>query len=317
MRVSDDYLRAYWLRPEVHPVEESGEAERALHAALMQAPQRTVSEDALLAIGDEDAIDNYRTVLRFRQRLIDAGTIEGAYLQLMREGNRDIPPLFIDQMVHVVLRNMLDGCEAPLQMRAAELFFREQKCTQQQSNLLLADLETVEMHASGNQFGSLGRLLVEAQTSLAAVELDVLDRDNAHLWWGRDSRHDTVISINEGRAPLLALCEVLVAWVQHFLGVQVRIQPQRKIEEQRWAWHVGLDVAASSLLNDLFAGEEVDAGRMRRLLALFKLEFVHPQEMRDEVAGRPVYLALCADEKDELRMKPQNLLLNLPLKQVN
>ena len=35
--------------------------------------------------------------------------------------------------------------------------------------------------------------------------------------------------------------------------------------------------------------------------------------MRRDIAGRSVYLALAADEDDVVRMKPQNLLLNLPL----
>jgi hypothetical protein len=35
--------------------------------------------------------------------------------------------------------------------------------------------------------------------------------------------------------------------------------------------------------------------------------------MRADVAGRPVYLALSMDENSGVRMKPQNLLLNLPL----
>ena len=35
--------------------------------------------------------------------------------------------------------------------------------------------------------------------------------------------------------------------------------------------------------------------------------------MRRDIAGRPVYLALAADDEDGVvRMKPQNLLLNLP-----
>ena len=40
LRVTDDFLRAYFLRPEIHPLEESGEAELRLHAALMDAPRR-------------------------------------------------------------------------------------------------------------------------------------------------------------------------------------------------------------------------------------------------------------------------------------
>ena len=55
------------------------------------------------------------------------------------------------------------------------------------------------------------------------------------------------------------------------------------------------------------------AGRMRRILALFRLEFADPAEMRGDIAGRSVYLALAADENDVVKMKPQNLILNLPL----
>jgi hypothetical protein len=35
--------------------------------------------------------------------------------------------------------------------------------------------------------------------------------------------------------------------------------------------------------------------------------------MRSDVAGKPVYLALSMGENGVVRMKPQNLLLNLPL----
>jgi len=35
--------------------------------------------------------------------------------------------------------------------------------------------------------------------------------------------------------------------------------------------------------------------------------------MRADIAGKPVYLALSMDQNGVVRMKPQNLLLNLPL----
>src|SRR3954469_14785033 len=124
LRVTDDYLRAYYLRPEVHPVEESDDAEGALHAALMAEPRRRVSQEELAALGDADARHNYELVLKFRDRLLDAGTVEGSYLRIFR-GAVDPPPLFIEQMAHVILRNILDGSEDPLKLRAAELFFRE------------------------------------------------------------------------------------------------------------------------------------------------------------------------------------------------
>ena len=278
----------------------------------MQEPRRAVSKEELGRLKDQDAAHNYEVVLRFRDRLLAAGTVEGCYQSLFK-GGVDIPPLFVEQMAHVVLRNILDGGDDPLRLRAAEIFFREQKATIQEGHVLLADAETVEMHASGSKYGSLGRLIVEAQGATAATNLDVLDRQNAALYWERESRHDTVISMTYGRPALEAFCRVMEAWILHFRGVEVRIQPIRNIEEPRWAWHIGLDAEATAILNALWAGEVVDAGRMRRILALFRLEFAAPDEMRRDIAGRSVYLALASDESDLVKMKPQNLLLNLPL----
>jgi len=312
LRVTDDYLRAYYLRPEVHPAEESCDAELALHAALMQEPRRAVSQEELGLVKDNDARENYEIVLRFRDRLLAAGTVESCYANLFK-GSVDVPPLFIEQMVHVVLRNILDGCDDPLVLRAAELLFRDQKATIQDGHVLLADSETVEMHASGTQYGDLGRLIVEAQGATAKVNLDVLERSNAETYWERESRHDTVISLTFGRPALDGLCRVMEAWVFHFLKVRIQVRPVRNIDEPRWAWHIGLDAESTAILNSLWAGEEVDAGRMRRILALFRLEFDDPAEMRGDIAGRPVYLGLAADGNDAVRMKPQNLILNLPL----
>jgi hypothetical protein len=308
LRVTDDFLRAYYLRPEIHPVEESGEGERRVHAALMEDPRRSID---LAAIEDPDARDNYRIVLDFRRKLLEAGTVEGCYLALFR-APIDIPPMFIDQLAHVVLRNVLDGTDDPLKLRAGELFFRDQKATIQEGHVLLADLETVEMHASGHRYGSIGRLIIEAQGELATANLDVLDRNNAALYWERESRHDTVISLTYGRPALDALCRVIEAWVFHFLKTEVRVTPIRKIDEERWAWHIGLDTESSEILNELWGGREIEQGRMRNILALFALEFADARAMRAEIRGRTVYLALAAED-GVVKMKPQNLLLNLPV----
>ncbi|HSH07110.1 MAG TPA: DUF6352 family protein [Burkholderiales bacterium] len=311
--VSDDFLRAYLLRPEIHPVEESCDAENALHAALMAAPRRPVAPAELEAIADSDARDNYRLLLRFRDRLLEAGTLEACYAGLFQGGAIDVPPLFIDQLVHVILRNVLDGCEDPLRLRAAELFFREQKATLRDGQVLLADLETVEMHAAGSRYGSLGRLIVEAQGGLGRVDLDVLGPDNAQRYWERESRFDTVIPIQLGSAALEAFCRVIEAWIAHFHGVRVEVQAVRALEEQRWQWHIGLDAESTAILNTLWHGGEVEAGRMRRIVALFRLTFAERAAMRADLAGAPVVLALSMDEADVVRMKPQNLLINLPL----
>jgi hypothetical protein len=296
----------------VHPVEESGEAEIRLHESLMHDPRKEISEKDLASIEDVDARDNYRILLKFRQKLLDAGTIEGCYMSLFKAGV-DVPPMFVDQLAHVILRNILDGCEDALELRAAELFFREQKATIREGHVLLADLETVEMHASGQRYGAIGRLIVEAQGDLGKTDLDVLDRANAAIYWGRESRHDTVISLTYGRPALEAFCRVMQAWVFHFFHATVSIKPIRKIEEPRWAWHIGLDVESTAMLNELWAGSEVEPGRMHRLICLFELKFEDRALMRPEIAGRTVYLALSCDENQVVRMKPQNLLINLPV----
>ncbi|HSD55341.1 MAG TPA: DUF6352 family protein, partial [Burkholderiales bacterium] len=273
---------------------------------------RPVSAKDLDAIEDDDARFNYRVMLDFRARLLAADSIEACYLGIFA-GEVRTPPLFIDQLAQIILRHLLEGVEDPLEPRAAELFYREQKASVDDGQIMLADLETVGLHATGGTYGSLGRLIVEAQTPMRPVNFDVLDRDNAHMYWLRNQRHDFVISVNYGRAALAALARVIERWIAHFFAVEVRVTPLRQIEDERWAWHIGLDGQSTAVLNDLWNGEEVEPGRLRRLLALFRLEFTTPEAMRQDVVGRPVYLALGMDEENVVRMKPQNLLLNLPV----
>jgi len=308
----DDFLRAYVRRPEMRPVAESCAAERDLHAALLENPRMPVSEATIAAMADADARDNYRTLLRFRDRLLARPSLEAAYLSCFT-GPIDIPPLFLDQMAHVILRNVLDGIEDGMIARAGELFFRTQKVTIQEGAILLADEEVVEMYALSGGFGDLGRLIVETRTPLKSVELDVLGEVTASIYFDRDERHDTVLDLTFSRPGLDALCRVLEAWLRHFLGVATSIQPVQRISDERWVWHVGLDAEASAMLNDLYHGKELDEQRLGRLLSLFRLEFADPTAMRSDIAGRPVYLGLAMSEDSVLRLKPQNLLVNLPL----
>jgi hypothetical protein len=106
---------------------------------------------------------------------------------------------------------------------------------------------------------------------------------------------------------------VLESWVGHFLETRVRVQPVQKIRDEHWVWHLGLDAEGTALLNALYDGEEVGEDRLQRLLNLFRLEFEDPGLMLPDVAGRPVYLGLAMTAKNKVRMKPQNLLVNLPL----
>ena len=313
--VSDDYLRAYFMRPELRPVAESCAAEIALHSALVEDPRRQVAATQLAGLADADARENYRVVLDYRDRLVAAGTVEACYLGLFRDGGVTIPPLFVDQMVHVILRNILDGCDDALRLRAGELLFRGQKVSLQDGAVMTADEETVTLHAGSGGLGDLGRLIAAAETPVRAIEFDVLGEANGAIYWDRDERHDTVLDLSFARPALDALCRVLEGWVRHFLFVDVSIQPVMHIRDQRWVWHVGLDSEANGMLNELYHGRELDEDRLRRLLCLFRLEFRDASLMRPEIAGRPVYLGMAMDPAGVLRLKPQNLLVNLPMAQ--
>jgi hypothetical protein len=310
--VTDDYLRLYYARPELAPVPESCAAERALHASLMEAPRRNVPGAEIDALADPDARDNYRVMLRFRGELLAAPDLEAFYSGLFQR-EVSVPPDFIHHTVQVILRGILEGSGDGLEARAAELFFRRQRVSINAGAIMLADDETVEMHASGGGFGSLGQLLKDNQMPLRAVELDVLDEKSAGRYFERDERHDTVLNLDHGRPGLAALCRVLERWIAHFHGVRAVVKPVREIPDAEWTWHVGLDAEATILLNDIYNGGEVDEERMKRVIGLFRIEFRDPIVLRPEVAGSPVFLGMAMAPDGTLRMKPQNLLVNLPL----
>ena len=92
---------------------------------------------------------------------------------------------------------------------------------------------------------------------MGKVDLDVLDRHNSAIYWERESRFDTVLSLAYGQAGLDALCRVIEAWVAHFFGVRTAVKPLRSIEEQKWAWHIGLDAESTTILNTLWSGGDV------------------------------------------------------------
>lgn len=318
LTVTPDFLRAYLTRPEIHPIAESCPAEHALFEKLMTDPFAEVSDADLEAIVDKDAVDNYRVVLAFRDHLAKYGTLERAYVGLFEEGvENSIPPMFIDQMVHLIVRNILRKTHDPLRVRAAEIFFREQVATVDEGQLMLADAEMVEMFAQNGGMGGLGALLAESGTPMRQVTLDVLTEENANIYWERSDRFDTAIDFRFTQPALDAYARVLEAWIRHFHGVEVRVQPQRSIRDQKWTWHVGLDSQSTRILNALYEGKAVTEDDLFQIVALFRLDFDNPGDMLDSMRGKAVWLALAMGPNHVVRMKPQNLLTNLPLKRRN
>ncbi len=329
---------AHWLaRPELALVAESCKAERALHRALQADPLRPVTPAELQALRDPDARESYGHVLALRDGLLQAGSLEGWLLALFRSGRVTVPPLFIDSVVQAVVQHLLRGNSDALAWRAGELFFRPQRITVEQGRVLAADAATLA-HAQETQgLGELGRLLAQAQAPVKPLQLRVLDGgdETAPRYWAdaaqahfrssqlldlthtvqREVATGIQFTMTAARSGLKPLAALMVAWVQHLLGVAVRVVPLQKIDDPHWRWHLGLDAEASVLLDDLYEGREVEAERQSRLISLFRLDFENPAEMRSDVAGKPVYLGTMSNSGQMLRMKPQNLLLNLPLAQ--
>lgn len=312
LAVTDDYLRFYFSRPELELVAESCDAERALHRRLLESPRSAVTEAQIAALADEDARENYGVMLRFRAQLLAAPTLESFYFDIFR---RDVvvPPAFIHHTVQVILRGILEGVEDGLEARAAEIFFRPQSVSVQEGAVMLADQETVQNHVAHAGLGDVGRLLRELQAPLRSAELDVLDAANHLEYFTRDERHDLVLRMNPGGPGGKAYARVLERWIRHFHGVETKIVPIREIPDEEWVWHVGLDAEATAMLNDIYNGGGVEEERMKRVIGLFRLDFADAGAVRTELAGAPVFLGLAMTPDSTLRMKPQNLLMNLPL----
>jgi len=313
LKVTPQFLLAYYTRPEVHPIETSCDAELRLHEALVEDPFRPVQEAEITALADAEAADNYRVVLGYRDLLVRAGTIEGAYLRLMREASVSIPPVFIDQMVHVILRNFLQDCTDPIRLRAAEIFFREQNASTDDNRLMLADEEIVEMHAKAGSETGIAQLLAQTDTPMKSVELDVLDENNKDIYWARSDRFDTVVDFRFEQPAPDAFARVVEGWLKHLLRIEVRVEPRPRIDDPDWRWHIGLDREATGILNALYQGEAPPLEEMARVVGLFRMRIADERMVLDRVKGRPIYLGLAMDARKQVKMKPQNLLTNLPL----
>ena len=326
------WLRRFLQRPELALVRESCAAERRLHHALEEDPLLPVAEPRLQTLADPDAADNYRAFLAFRDALVSAGSLEACYLQQVRSGRVSLAPPFMLSLTQAIVRHLLRDTEDALQARAGELFFRTQRITTVDGAPLAGDAQTLDLLNETGGFGELGRLLAQAQAPVRAAQMKVLTRESAAEYWRAaqgprehdfllDLRHELQQDLGHGLqftlarsdSGLAALCRMLQRWLQHLLGLEVNITPLSRIDDEHWRWHVGLDAEATALLNDLYEGREVDTERRARLISLFALRFAQPAQALPEMAGRPVYLGLCRSADGQLRLKPQNLLINLPI----
>ena len=325
---------AYWLiylkRPELALVNESCQAERRLHQQLQRNPLLRVNEASLALLADDDVRQNYRLFLRFRDAVLQCGTLEAFYLSLFEKGSINHPPLFIDLLVQTITRHLLEGTDDVMLARAAELFFRTQRIAMSDGQLLSADAQALQDLEQDGGLGEIGRLLKESQAPLRQAQLRVLNPAEHGVSYWRDTQYRYVLDLSheltqtlshgltlrmaKARSGLKALTEVMTRWIAHFLQVPVQIEPLSAVDDAQWRWHTGLDAESSAILNALYEGQTLPAERQQRLISLFQLRFKNADQVLNEVAGKPVYLGLAMAPDQTLKLKPQNLLLNLPLK---
>jgi len=309
LHVTDEFLKLYLARPELLPPPDACAAEKTLHARLLANPRLPVSTSDIASIADPDARENWRLLIDFRDHLLRHETLEAAFGALVRNGVGNVPPLFVNQLMHVILRNALDDVQDPRVLRAAELFFRTQRVTLHDGALIAADEETI---AGVGQAPASPLVSMLGLPPDAAIE--VINDANAGSYWQRSDSFDMALDLSGGRAGLAALAKAMERWVDHLLGLAVSIEPLAELHDAPLSWYVGLDADATEIGNTLWHGDEVNKDAMRRVVGLFSLNFHDPRLMLDKVRGEPIYLVLAMTNEHLIRMKPQNLVTGLPVK---
>ena len=307
--VTDEFLKAYFARPELMPPEDACAIERRLHRELLAEPRRPVGAEEVTVLADADARENWQFVLAFRDLLLRHPTLEAAYLALVRSGPINLPPLFVNQLIHVILRNALDDCDDPFVLRAAELFFRPQRIMLHDQSLLLGDEEVI------------GGLKITPVLSLMSMlgattdaQIDVLNEENADSYWQRSDQFDMGLDLTSGTRGPAALAEAMTRWISHLLGINVSIEPLTELRDAKLTWYVGLDSEATKIGDRLWHGEALDDRTAGRVLALFHLSVTDAGLVAEIVEQEPVYLIMAMTPDLNLRMKAQNLLTGLPIK---
>jgi Family of unknown function (DUF6352) len=307
--VTDEFLKLYLARPELVPPPEACAVERTLHGALLAEPRLPVAASDIASIADADARENWQVLIAFRDQLLSHMTLEAAYVGLVRRGLNKAPSLFVNQLVHVIMRNALDGVTDPQVLRAGELFFRPQRVTLHEGSLVAADEEKI----GGANPDSVSPL-VSMLGIPAEAAIDIINDDNAQGYWDRSDQFDMAIDLTAGRSGLAALAEAMRRWIGHIHGIDVAIEPLKEMKEVNLAWYVGLDADATKIGDLLWAGDDVDEATISRVVGLFRLTFRDPSLVMDKIRGEPIYLILAMTADRLIRMKPQNLVIGLPIR---
>jgi hypothetical protein len=149
-----------------------------------------------------------------------------------------------------------------------------------------------------------------------SAEIDVLVDENVDSYFQRSDRHDMALDLTAGRRGHHALARVIERWVRHLLNVEVAVEPLTEVQSANLTWYVGLDAEGTKIGDLLWNGEALDEATSARVAALYRLTFRDPAALAPAVKGEPVYLILATSPEKVLRMKPQNLVTGMPIRQL-
>ena len=306
---------AYLARPELMPPADAcdGRTPVCMRACWPIRCARSPKAD-IAALADADARENWTFMMNFRDRLVAAPSLEAVYVTLARKGAGDLPPIFLSQLCHLILRNALEGCDDPYMLRAAELFYRSQLATVHDGTLLLADAE-VDRGAAARP---ARHPCVAAHGHAGAAE--GIRRDGRD---GRRQRLDLLVAFrrprdgdehrrqSEGsrravpgdRTVDRPICSALPS----------RSRRVASIEDRDWRWFIGLDSEGTRIGNALWNGAALEGHAAERIVALMRLTIEDARLVDERVGSKPVYLILAMGADKVVRLKPQNLVAGLPL----
>src|SRR5260370_37379515 len=162
-------------------------------------------------------------MVNFGGRPISAPSLEALYTGLARKRAGDLPPIFLSQLCHLILRNALEGCDDAYTLRAGELFYRSQLAAIHEGALLLADAEVIEaqQHTQHDLHASPLTALLQPKPF---AEMDVMDDENAWTYWSRSDAHAMVMNIGGNPKARAGLCRVIERCINHLLAVAVNAE---------------------------------------------------------------------------------------------
>jgi hypothetical protein len=306
--VTDEFLKAYLVRPELMPPPEACSAARGLHSTLLLDPRQPIAASRVAAIADADTRENWQTMIAWRDHLVRYCSLEAAYLEIVRR-NIKFPHILICQLVQAILRNALDDCGDVFMLRAAEMFFRPQRLVLQQALIVATDEETSPLlgfHSASPLTALLGLL--------PSGEIDLLSGSSAGSYWVRSDRFDMALDLTAGGRGMVALSGVITRWFHHLLAIEIEVAPLAGLQSAPWHWYVGLSSEGSRIGDAIWHGGDLGDAARDQLVGLFRVTFRNSVDAIQKIRGEPVYLLMAMTADAVLRLTPQNLITGLPIR---